>query len=172
MTHARVPNNELLKPVANVMGGCTLETSVRADSGQWFRTGSELALNEAVRFSSTRVKSLKMETWDTRAASRFGPPTCIWPCVGRVPTRSAPTSSWGGRGPLTGRNGSFPPASEREARMDDPMIRSRLGRIKERDLWGSRSQARAPSFFSSSICSFHSVMPFARFKIAPVIIRA
>ena len=33
-------------------------------------------------------------------------------------------SEWGGRGPLAESSGSFPPASEREARMDDPMIRS------------------------------------------------
>jgi hypothetical protein len=33
-------------------------------------------------------------------------------------------SKWGGRGPLAESSGSFPPASEREARMDDPMIRS------------------------------------------------
>jgi hypothetical protein len=44
-------------------------------------------------------------------------------------TRSAPLIEWGGRGLFNWWNGSFPPASEREARMDDPMIRSRLGRI-------------------------------------------
>src|SRR5580658_5143507 len=58
-----------------------------------------------------------------------GQRTCTREGAGRVPTRSVSSGDWGGRGPIAGWHGSFPPASEREARMDDPMIRSRLGRI-------------------------------------------
>jgi hypothetical protein len=36
-----------------------------------------------------------------------------------------PTGEWGGRGPFIGRNVKFPPASEREARMDDAFKPSR-----------------------------------------------
>jgi len=107
-----------------------------------------------------------MGTRHVTAAPRFGPHTCIWPCVGRVPTRSAPTGSWGGRGPLIGRNGSFPPASEREARMDDPMgLQSPTAGPKERDLWGSRSQARAPSFFLNFLSNKPKLSRFSYWRV-------
>ena len=53
----------------------------------------------------------------------------------------------GGRGLLKDECWSFPPASEREARMDDPTPRSKKGRETECVLGGSCSQARAPIFF-------------------------
>ena len=65
--------------------------------------------------------------------------------VGRVPTRSAPSAEWGGRGPFRW-NGSFPPASEREARMDDPMVRSRLGRIRNAT-FGAPDPSGSPLLF-------------------------
>jgi hypothetical protein len=77
-----------------------------------------------------------------------GPFTCISGRVGRVPTRSAPPFEWGGRGPFTGWNGSFPTC----------LLRGKLGwmtpgsvtpRPNQRNatFGGSRSQAGAPSFF-------------------------
>jgi hypothetical protein len=118
------------------------------------------------RSPSGWVKSLKIGTWYVTAHGQFGPPSCIWPCVGRVPTRSAPTGPWGGRGPLIGRNGSFPPASEREARMDDPMgLQSPTAGPKERDLWGSRSQARAPSFFLNFLSNKPKLSRFSYWRV-------
>src|SRR5579863_2807097 len=52
----------------------------------------------------------------------------------------------GGRGLLKDECWSFPPASEREARMDDPTPRSKKGRETECVLGGSCSQARALIF--------------------------
>ena len=52
----------------------------------------------------------------------------------------------GGRGLLKDECWSFPPASEREARMDDPTPRSKKGRETECVLGGSCSQAWAPIF--------------------------
>ena len=96
----------------------------------------------------------------------FGHASCIWLYVGRVPTRSAPTSSWGGRGPHTGRNGSFPPASEREARMDDPMIRSRLRPNQGTRPLGTLDPKRgSPTLFCSSNC-------FIRFPLVDCSVRS
>src|SRR5579863_10722667 len=53
----------------------------------------------------------------------------------------------GGRGLLKDECWSFPPAAEREARMDDPTPRSKKGRETECVLGGSCSQARAPIYF-------------------------
>ena len=53
----------------------------------------------------------------------------------------------GRKGPIYWWNGSFPPASEREARMDDPMVRCRLGRANGTRLWGFPIPSGAPSFF-------------------------
>jgi hypothetical protein len=97
------------------------------------------------------AKSLKMGNSHAMDVLKLGPLTCIWPCVGRVPTRSAPTSLWGGRGPLIGRNGSFPPASEREARMDDPMIRSRLRPNQGTRPLGLSNPSEGPFFFSVTL---------------------
>jgi len=38
--------------------------------------------------------------------------------------------------------------------MDDPMVRSRLGRIKERDLWGLSIPSGGPSFLLLKIPCF------------------
>src|SRR3984957_353835 len=54
----------------------------------------------------------------------------------------------GGRGLLKDECWSFPPASEREARMDDPTRRSKKGRQWNASLGGSCSQARAPVLIS------------------------
>src|SRR5580704_7064231 len=54
----------------------------------------------------------------------------------------------GRKGPRHWKNGSFPPASEREARMDDPMVRSRLGRTKGTRPFGALDPKREPLFFS------------------------
>ena len=55
----------------------------------------------------------------------------------------------GGRGLLKDECWSFPPASEREARMDDPTPRSRKRRPGNgMRLLGLSSQARAPLFFA------------------------
>src|ERR1700691_1627281 len=75
------------------------------------------------------------ETWATHLHSRG---------CGRVPTRSVLLSAWGGRGPFTKWLGSFPPASEREARMDDPMVRSRLGRTDRNATWGLSIPSEGP----------------------------
>ncbi len=53
--------------------------------------------------------------------------------------------AWGGRGPCTGENEALPPASEREARMDDPRPGSPKPGLRS-VLRGSRSQAGAPLF--------------------------
>ena len=53
----------------------------------------------------------------------------------------------GGRGLLQDKCWSFPPASEREARMDDPTPRSKKDRETECVFRGPRSQARAPFLF-------------------------
>ena len=64
---------------------------------------------------------------------------------------SAPPFGMGRKGPIHRvERVKFPTLPlEREARMDDPMVRSRLGRTKRNgDLWGlPDSQAGAPSFF-------------------------
>jgi hypothetical protein len=156
MPHACAPNNELLSLIAKVtlfgtrgIGPRRFGTAIPELVPNWLETAG-------LRLGAS-VKSLEMCNRDAPVAGKFGHSTCIWPCVGRVPTRSAPTGTWGGRGPLIGRNGSFPPASEREARMDDPMgLQSPTAGPKERDLWGSRSQARAPSFFLSPSSCFRS----------------
>jgi hypothetical protein len=148
MPHACAPNNDSLRLIARA-SSFALPRAAHADSGQWFPNWFQIGSRRARIQCGEAVKSLKMCNRDVLAALEFGHSTCIWTCVGRVPTRSAPTGTWGGRGPLIGRNGSFPPASEREARMDDPMgLQSPTAGPKERDLWGSRSQARAPSFLS------------------------
>jgi hypothetical protein len=67
--------------------------------------------------------------------------------LGYVPARPKRRSGREGRGSAAELFGSFPPASEREARMDDPMIRSRLGRIRNVAFEGSRTQAGALSLF-------------------------
>jgi hypothetical protein len=48
-------------------------------------------------------------------------PDLQWPRCGSRSTRSASSFKWGGRGPLIGWYGLLPPASEREARLDDPI---------------------------------------------------
>src|SRR5271156_5656416 len=124
-----------------------LDGAAHTDSGQrfpnWFQTDSR----RSRLLYNVPVKSLKMGNPRAATGLKLGPPTCIWPCVGRVPTRSAPTGRWGGRGPLIGRNGSFPPASEREARMDDPMgLQSPTAGPKERDLLGLSIPSEGPFF--------------------------
>jgi len=52
----------------------------------------------------------------------------------------------GRKGPIHRWNGSFPPASEREARMDDPMVRPRLDRATGTRLWGFPIPSGAPFF--------------------------
>jgi hypothetical protein len=75
------------------------------------------------------------------------PVTCISDSMRRVPTRSAPSTEWEEEVHSPGWHRSFPPASEREARMDHPMIRSRLGRVNgARLLGGSRSPNGTPIF--------------------------
>src|SRR5579863_3403841 len=65
--------------------------------------------------SEAKVKCLKIRCVLFLRAPALGHSTCIRYGVGRVPTRSASSGKWGGRGPLAGWHGSFPPASEREA---------------------------------------------------------
>jgi hypothetical protein len=92
-------------------------------------------------------KWLKIRSGNTAGLETNGHPTCIRWCVGRVRTRSASSGEWGGRGPFAGWHGSFPPASEREARMDDPMIRSRLGRINRNATRGLWIPSRSPLLY-------------------------
>src|ERR1700683_3432491 len=93
---------------------------------------------------------------------------CMRGRVGRVPTRSASASGWGGMGPVAGWHGSCPPASEREARMDDPMVRSRLGRANGTRPLEALDPKRGPPFFfwrdfrfeiSTPLRKFHEQMP-------------
>src|ERR1700745_4010859 len=59
------------------------------------------------------------------------------------------TPSAGGRGLLGEMQGPLPPASEREARMDDPRIRCEREAGYETCFQDSRSQAGAPFFCPS-----------------------
>src|SRR4029077_302476 len=63
--------------------------------------------------------------------------------------------------------GSFPPASEREARMDDPMIRSRLGRIKGTRPFGAPDPKRGPPLFFSSGQTFETEFAGCLQPLAP-----
>jgi hypothetical protein len=79
-------------------------------------------------------------------------------CGSRL-TRFASFGEWEGRGPFAEWYGSFPPASEREARMDDPTIRSRLGWIDRTRPLGLLFPSKAPlfltdySYFANSIAA-------------------
>ena len=64
------------------------------------------------------------------------------------------SGEWGGRGPFAGWYGSFPPASEREARMDDPMIRSRQGRINRDATLGALDPKLRVPFDSGTAARF------------------
>jgi hypothetical protein len=83
-------------------------------------------------------------------ANRFRHPTCNSYGVGRVPTRSASSFKWEEGGPLTGWYGLLPPASEREARLDDPIDSATTSaESTERDfrrLWNPKLEP--PYFFS------------------------
>ena len=74
-------------------------------------------------------------------------PVHISEALGYVPARPKRGGGGEGRGSAAELFGSFPPASEREARMDDPMIWSRLGRIRNVVYERSRTQAGALSLF-------------------------
>jgi hypothetical protein len=104
-----------------------------------------LAMQECVRGlsrSPTKIKrssgEVPMADWSTKCTSRES-----WTHSGR---RLSQVCERGGRGLLKDKCWSFPPASEREARMDDPTPRSKKDRETECVLGGSCSQARAPIF--------------------------
>jgi hypothetical protein len=94
--------------------------------------------------SSTKIR----ESWQVKMCGIWSL-SCIairtWTHSGR---RLSRVFERGGRGLLQDLCRSFPPASEREARMDDPTRRSKKDRQTECVFRGSRSQARAPFFFS------------------------
>jgi hypothetical protein len=78
--------------------------------------------------------------------------------LGCVPARPLRRGGREGRGSAIELFGSFPPASEREARMDDPddpMIWSRLGRIRNVALRGLPNPSGGPLFFTRP----HKILP-------------
>ena len=89
----------------------------------WESRIGTLPKNWCVSEAGGRAKWPGMSRGELQLFVGFGYVTCNRYDVGRVPTRSVLSFKWEGRGPLTGWYGSFPPASEREARMDDPMTR-------------------------------------------------
>jgi len=63
-----------------------------------------------------------------------------------------------GRGPPPARFASFPPASEREARMDDPKVRPRLGRTDGSAAFGALDPKQEPLLFCGSLCALSLVL--------------
>ena len=93
--------------------------------------------------TSTKIRKSCDEKW-----TKDWPTACIiWNSWTHSDRRLSQVRERGGRGLLKDECWSFPPASEREARMDDPTPRSKKGRETECVLGGSCSQARAPIFF-------------------------
>jgi hypothetical protein len=93
--------------------------------------------------TSTKIRESCHEIW-----TQDWPTACtIWNSWTHSDRRLSQVCERGGRGLLKDECWSFPPASEREARMDDPTPRSKKGRETECVLGGSCSQARAPIFF-------------------------
>jgi hypothetical protein len=75
----------------------------------------------------------------------------------------------GGRGLLAGSRGSFPPASEREARMDDPTLRCENDAGNETRLSGLPIPSGGPIFLRCkfSVLSFKSNNKRRNFRGSP-----
>jgi hypothetical protein len=137
----------------------TTEITARANinAGLPFPNRTSHLRKTFARVARIRPSRFKSALADICLADRFGHLTCTGYRVGRVPTRSASSFKWGGRGPLIGWYGLLPPASEREARLDDPIDSATpKPSLRNATLGGSGSQAGASSFFFLAFCHLNS----------------
>jgi len=99
------------------------ERCMRASLGGRFSNRNSKAVGDLSTYNQV-IENTGMSAGEHDSGD--GPRVCLERGVGRVPTRSAQLVNGEGRGPNIGWNGSFPPASEREARMDDHHFRDGL----------------------------------------------
>ena len=94
------------------------------------------------------VAGRRLQAWATKQGSAAGG---IRTDVGRAPTESAMSRERGGRGLFQRGYGSFPAASEREAKMDGPLVRLRLGGTKGTRSWRAPRLKQEPPLLFQAI---------------------
>ena len=145
--------------IRNCHNANTIETTVQSEH----RCGTAIPESDLVLAKnictprSNTGKSFQISAQPFAVGRPAWAPDLQWPRCGSRSTRSASSFKWGGRGPLIGWYGLLPPASEREARLDDPIDSATpKPNLRNATLGGSGSQAGASSFFSLAFCDLNS----------------
>src|SRR6202044_3209042 len=105
----------------------TIPTSWGIAVGREHQCGTAIPESALIPSRTTYVqnrstnKSFQMNSQPPGSDWRVWASDLQWLRRGSRSTRSASFFKWGGRGPLKGWYGLLPPASEREARLDDPI---------------------------------------------------